>query len=86
MSRPLITVPTTDPRSCSADSDELMGTMICATTELTPTTARAAPNTANAGAVAATAIPAAVTSMASVIRRRRSCRSPSGTTRARPRT
>ena len=36
MSRPLITVPTTDPRSCSADSDELIGTTIWATTEVTP--------------------------------------------------
>ena len=41
MSRPLITVPTTDPRSCSADSDELIGTTIWATTEVTPTTASA---------------------------------------------
>ncbi len=86
ISRPLITVPTTDPRSCSADSDELIGTTIWATTEVRPTTAIAPPSTAKAGAAAERASAAAVMSMVPLISPRRSCRSPSGTSSASPTT
>ena len=45
ISSPLITMPTTLPRSCSAASDELIGTITCATQDVTPTIASAAPKT-----------------------------------------
>ncbi len=84
INRPLITVPTTRPRSWSADSDELMGTMIWATTEVRPTTASAAPKTTKLGAAAATPRAAAVRIRVPLMRPRRSRRSPTGTSRARP--
>ena len=46
ISSPLITVPTTRPRSYSAASEELMGTITWATLAVKPTTANAPANTA----------------------------------------
>ena len=45
ISSPLITVPTTCPRSFSLASDELIGTITWATVAVTPITASAAANT-----------------------------------------
>lgn len=52
MSSPLITVPTTWPRSCGAASEEASGTTICATTDSAPTATSAAASTGKAGAAA----------------------------------
>ena len=83
--RPLITVPTARPRWLSAASDAVIGTMICATTVVTPTMARALASAAMSGAAAAAASAADVTTSILVISRRRSRMSPSGTRKARPR-
>ena len=69
ISSPLITVPTTRPRSWSAASDDAIGTITCATVDVTPTTPSAAPKTTNPGAAAATPSPIAVIASVSVIRR-----------------
>ena len=49
MISPLMTVPTTWPRSSSAASEAVIGTMICATTVVTPTIASALASTAIVG-------------------------------------
>jgi hypothetical protein len=81
---PLMTVPTARPRSLSAASVAVIGTMICATTVVVPTTASAAASTAMSGAAAAPIRPADATTSILVISRRRSSRSPSGTSKASP--
>ncbi len=82
--RPLITVPTTLPRSRSPASEEDIATMIWATTAVTPRSATASANTAKLGAAAASPRPAAATSSVTAISPRRSSKSPSGTSSASP--
>lgn len=81
-----MTVPTTRPRSASPASEDASGTTIWATAVATPTTSSDAARTANAGATALTTCPAATSRISTTINRRRSTRSPSGTSRASPRT
>ena len=86
ISSPLITVPTTWPRSCSRASEELIGTITWAIAEVTPATPIAAANTAKLGATAAATSATAVSASVAVIIRRRSSRSPSGTSSDSPST
>lgn len=86
MSRPLITVPTTLPRSAWPARVEVMATMIWATTAVTPRVATAAANRPKLGAAAARPRPAAAITSVAAISLRRSSRSPSGTSSASPTT
>ena len=66
-SRPLITLPTTRPRSRSAASVLASGSRICATTEVTPTMSSAAASRPKLGAAAVAASASAVISRMRVI-------------------
>ena len=74
----------TRPRSSSEASELANGTSTWATTEVIPTMPRASASTARPGAAAAPARPTAATISMRETRRRRSTRSPSGTSNTRP--
>ena len=82
--RPLMTLPTTRPRSASGARVAANGTSNCAMTEVMPITAVATMKRPIDGAAAATASPATVIAASVMMRRRRSKRSPSGSIRIRP--
>ncbi len=84
VSTPLITVPTTRPRSWSAASVAANGTSSWVTADVTPTTIMAAASTLKTGAIATTARATEHTSSIRQASARRSSRSPSGTSRASP--
>jgi hypothetical protein len=83
-SRPLVTCPTYLPRLCSGARWAASGMSTWATTEVTPTSARAIRNTPKPGAAAATASATAVTSSVREESLRFSSRSPSGSSSASP--
>ena len=82
--RPLITDPTTRPRSASGARVAAKGTSSCAITEVRPMTPVAAMNRPIDGATAAAASPATVIAASVVMSARRSKRSPSGSSRISP--
>ena len=86
MSSPLMTVPTTRPRSSSPASEEASGTSTCAATDVSPSSARPPASAAKDGAIAQTAAPMPLRTSRVVTRPRRSRRSPSGTRSASPTT
>ena len=85
-SSPLITVPTTFPRSWGAARCDDIGTTTWPMNVATPTSSTAVANTARSGATAEIAWPTARQIRLTVISLRRSTRSPSGTRKARPST
>ena len=84
ISRPLITVPTTLPRCATGDRVAANGTSTWATTENAPVMAVPTSRAAREPALALTTRPAVANSIMVTISRRRSTRSPSGTSRIRP--
>ncbi|KAG0915412.1 hypothetical protein G6F31_021378 [Rhizopus arrhizus] len=83
-SRPLISVPTTLPRCSGAASVAANGTSTCATTENRPVIAVPPSSQVSDGAQALITRPPADSRLITTIRRRRSNRSPSGTSRISP--
>ena len=79
-----MTVPTTRPRSASGASVAANGTRICAVTDVMPMIPAAAMKKPIDGAIAAATSPATVIAASVVMSRRRSKRSPSGSSRIRP--
>ena len=79
-----MTVPMTRPRSASGESVAANGTRSCAITDVKPMTPAAAMKTPMVGAAAATERPTTVIAASVTISRRRSNRSPSGSSRIRP--
>ena len=77
-------MPTTRPLTAGSASVAANGTRIWAMTEVKPTTATAAMNTPTEGEKAAAARPAAVIAASTVMSRRRSSRSPSGSMKYEP--
>ena len=84
MMRPLMMVPSTRPRSSSSAKVAAIGKRIWAITEVKPTRPMAAAKNPIEGARAAAARPAEVIRASVVISRRRSSRSPRGSSRTRP--
>ena len=84
MNSPLITVPTTLPRSLSLANDAEKATRICPTTEVAPMTTAATYSSPRLGATAAPTRPSAVTRASTTTSRRLSSRSPRGRRRSRP--
>ncbi|CAM5367357.1 hypothetical protein SALBM135S_08520 [Streptomyces alboniger] len=82
MSRPLITVPTTAPRSWSAANEAAIGTTICATAETAPTSATEAYSAPSEGEAAAPRRATALRASSPLTSRRRSSTSPNGTSSA----
>lgn len=83
-SSPLIRVPTTRPRCSGAARVAANGTSTCATTENNPVIAVPASSHGNDGAHALITSPLADNNVITTISRRRSNRSPNGTSRMRP--
>ncbi len=83
-SNPLITRPTTRPRSFSPASVEANGTRICAAQLVRPTSASAIARTPNDGAAAAIASASASAAISLGMSLRRCSRSPSGTINSNP--
>ena len=83
-SRPLITVPTTLPRCATGDRVAANGTSTWATTENAPVMAVPASSIGSERALALISNPTMASNIMITINRRRSTRSPSGTSRISP--